>query len=322
MKKICIFGAGAVGGHMAAYLARAGLEVSVVARGPHLAAIRESGLTLVGQDETFTVKVAASDRPADLGPQDLVISTLKAQALSATAASFVPLLTDDTPVIFAVNGIPWWYFHGLADDASSRLPRLDPEGGLWRHIGAARALGCVIRSPNEITSPGVVRAAGKANTFTIGEPDGSDSLRLKTVVNTLKQGLAGARASTQIRSDIWAKLALNVPSSLLACLTTSTAPDLFANPETRALYQRLGEETGRVAAAYDAHANFDIDKQIQATGQTRHPPSMLQDLLAGRPIELDAQMRAVQDLGRLANVSTPTLDIMVALLDQRARARA
>ena len=318
MKRICIFGAGSVGGHMAACLARAGLEVSVVARGPHLAAIRRNGLRLVLAQEDFTVKVAASDSPADLGPQDLVISTLKAQALPLAAASFAPLLLADTPVVFAANGIPWWYFHTLADNAQSRLPRLDPQGLLWRHVGAQRTLGCVIRSPNEIIAPGVIRSNSTVNTFTIGEPDGSDSARLRAMIGALQTGLPGARATPDIRGEIWRKLVLNVPSSLLSTLAVSTGPDLFADAQTRALYRQLGDETSRVAQAYGIEAHFDLEAQIRSAGTRRHPPSMLQDLLAGRSLEIDAQLRAVQDMARQANVATPMLDVTLALLVHRA----
>ncbi|MFC4278271.1 ketopantoate reductase family protein [Achromobacter aloeverae] len=324
MKKICIYGAGAVGGHIAARLAQTGLDVSVVARGPHLAAIREQGLRLVAPDADFTVPVAASDNPADLGPQDLVISTLKAQSLGPAAASLATLLRSDTPVVFALNGIPWWYFHGLPADgadqpAAARLPRLDPEGQLWRHIGAERALGCVIRSPNELAAPGVVRSTSTVNTFTIGEPDNSASPRLAAVVAALQPGLPGARASQHIRRDIWAKLVLNVPSSLTCALTVSTAPEIFAQDDARELWRQLGEETHAVAAAHGIDAGFDLDAQIRSSGNNRHPPSMLQDLLAGRAMEIDAQLRAVQDLGRLAGVPTPMLDVTVTLLAQRAR---
>ncbi len=349
MKKICIYGAGAVGGHMAARLAQGGLDISVVARGAHLAAIRANGLRLVTPDEDFTVRVSASDDPAELGPQDLVISTLKAQSLGAAAAGIAALLGPDTPVVFALNGIPWWYFHGVAAGvaqgsaqgaaqaaansagesdrpaasaplpAAARLPRLDPEGHLWRHIGAERALGCVIRSPNEISAPGVVRGTSKVNTFTIGEPDNSASPRLAAVIETLQRGLTGARASQQIRRDIWAKLVLNVPSSLTCALTLSTAPEIFAREETRELWRQLGSEANAVAAAHGVDAGFDLDAQMRASGGNRHPPSMLQDLLAGRAMEIDGQLRAVQDLGRMAGVPTPMLDVTVTLLAQRER---
>ncbi|MPS26027.1 MAG: 2-dehydropantoate 2-reductase [Alcaligenaceae bacterium] len=318
MNKVCIFGAGAVGGHMAAHLARAGVDVSVVARGDHLAAIRRDGLRFIGLDGEFTVRVAASDHPADLGPQDLVISTLKAHGLPPAASSMRALLGAGTPVVFAVNGIPWWYLATL--NGGSPASRLDPEGTLAREVGLARALGCVIRSPNEVVAPGVVRSNSRTSSFLVGEPDGALSPRLEQAVALLRRGLPGAAPTRDIGREVWGKLLLNVPSSLLSSLTHSPSSALFADAATRELYARLARETCAVAARHGAAMAFDLDGQMAATGSNLHPPSMLQDLLAGRPLELDAQLFAVQDLARSAGVDTPMLDVMLALLAHRARA--
>jgi 2-dehydropantoate 2-reductase len=305
---------------MAACLARAGLDVSIVARGAHLAAIVANGLRLIRSNDDFTVEVAASDDPADLGPQDLIISTVKAHALSDIAAQFKPLMHEQTTVVFAVNGIPWWYFHGLVPDARNRLPRLDPTGQLWKEVGADRVLGCVIRSPNEIVSPGVIRNNSTGgSSFLIGEPNGADSARLRDTVSAMKTGLPGTSATHQIREEIWTKLMLNVPSSLMTVLTVSTGPEIFANPEARELYRALGQETQNVAASYGVSATFDLQAQITSAGNHRHPPSMLQDLLARRSMEVEAQLRSVQELGRQNGVNTPVLDVTLALLVQRAK---
>ena len=316
--KVCIFGAGAVGGNMAAHLARAGIDVSIVIRGRHLEAVRAHGLRLVKHDEDFTVPIRASNDPAELGPQDLVISTLKAQDLSSAAASFGPLLKSNTPVLFAVNGVPWWYFHGT-EGASMALPRLDPEGRLWQHIGPERALGCVIRSPNDLLEPGVIRSNSRRSSYTLGEPDGTVSPRLERVVRMLQLGLPGACATGNIRREIWTKLCLNVPSSILSVLTSSTGLDLFENPDTLELYRRLGEETAAIAAALGEDAGFNLQSQIEAAGNVRHTPSMLQDLLAGRQLEVDAQLCAVQDIARRLGVATRLLDELLPLVLQRAR---
>lgn len=319
MKKVCVFGAGAVGGHIAARLARAGVDVSVIARGAHLDGIRSNGLRLILGDDDFTVQVNATDTPSDLGPQDLVISTLKAQALGGVAAQMAPLLHDSTPVVYAVNGVPWWYFHGLVPDAATRLPRLDPEGALWRHVGPERVLGCVIRSPNELVAPGVVRSMSPINRFLIGELDGSMSPRLLDAVGVMRAGLPDTDPTATIRADIWNKLVVNLPTSLLSSLTTSTTKELVADPQVRELYVRICQETCAVAAAHGHELPLDLDAQFAYVGKNAHKPSMLQDLLAGRPLELDAQLLAVQDLARQAGVSTPTIDITVTLLAQRAR---
>jgi 2-dehydropantoate 2-reductase len=319
MKKICVFGAGAVGGYIAARLARAGLDVAVVARGPQLAAIKKNGLRLIDADGDFTVQVTATNDPAELGAQDLVISTVKAQMLGDAALHMQPLLAKETPVVCAVNGIPWWYFHGLSGDAESRLPRLDPQGLLWRHIGAGRVLGCVIRSPNEIVEPGVVKNNTKNNQFRIGELDGTLSPRLQAVTEALATGLPGTSATTDIRADIWNKLLINIPSSLLSALTISRSFELFRDPGVLDIYCRIADETCQVAAKYGVHMHFDVDAQAKHAESNRHPPSMLQDLIAGRPLELDAQALAIQDLARQADVPTPALDMTIALLAQRDR---
>jgi 2-dehydropantoate 2-reductase len=319
MTKVCVFGAGAVGGHMAARLAQAGVYVSVVARGAHLKAMQTSGLRLIAGDEDITVPVNASETPADLGPQDLVISTLKAQALGGVAAHMAPLLHDTTPVVYAVNGVPWWYFHRLVPDAATRLPRLDPEGALWRHVGPERVLGCVIRSPNELVEPGVIRSMTATNRFLVGVLDGSMSPRLLDAVGVMKQGLPGTDATPDIRADIWKKLLVNLPTSLLASLTTSTTKELIDDDGVRDLYVRICKETCAIAAQYGHDMPLDLNEQFGYVGKNAHRPSMLQDLLAGRPLELDAQLLAMQDLARQADVPVPTIDITVTLLTQRAR---
>lgn len=319
MQKVCVFGAGAVGGYMAASLARAGVEVSVVARGQQLAAIRAKGLRVISADDDFTVMLPASDNPADLGPQDVVISTVKAQFLGSAAHQMSQLFHASTAVVYAVNGIPWWYFYGIAENPASRLARLDPNGDLWGKIGPERVLGCVIRSPNEIIEPGVIRSTKKTSQFLLGEPDGSLSGRLQSVVQLMQQGLPGTVGTTSIRSEIWSKLLVNLPSSLLSTLTVSTSPELFAEPQVREIYRQIADETCRIAAAYDVQIQFDVDAQATYAGTNRHPPSMLQDLLAGKPLELNAQILAVQDLARDAGVPTPMIDITATLLGQRAR---
>jgi 2-dehydropantoate 2-reductase len=319
MQKICIFGAGAVGGYMAARLARAGNQVSAVARGAHLAAMRARGIEVRGEGDAFTARVHASDRPEDLGPQDLIISTVKAHGLPEAASQILPLLHEQTVVVYAVNGIPWWYSHGLPQGNVPRLARLDPNGVLDRTIGPDRVLGCVIRSPNELLGPGIVKNNQGANRFALGEPDGTLSPRLLDAVALLNTGLPGAVATGDIRAEIWKKLLVNLPLAMLATLTVSTLPDLFADPATCDLLVRIASETTAVAAACGVQVDYDLPTQIAHAGTHRHPPSILQDLLAGRALELDALVYAVQDLARNAKVPTPLLDITEALLSHRAR---
>lgn len=327
MNKICIFGAGAVGGHMAAWLARAGLDVSVVARGPHLAAMRSRGLRFVSDTEDFTVHVRASDDARELGPQDLVISAVKAHALPGVVDAMAPLLGPDTPVVFAINGVPWWYFHGLPEQpgqppASQRLARLDPGGRLWNQLGVQRAIGCVVTSPNEVPNPGTVRNNATVNTFVFGEPDNTLSPRLQAILATLQRGLPGASATSAIRDVVWSKILLNLTSSTLAALTMRPPIEMSHDEPVLAVYRQLLDEGVAVAAGCGITVAADADARIARMRTVRHPPSMLQDLLAGRPLEIDALLLAVQDLARQGNVPTPVLDILLALLRQRVQAAA
>lgn len=320
MQRICVFGAGAVGGHMAARLARAGLNVSVVVRGGQLDAIRRNGLRFVSPTEDFTVRVRASADGRELGPQDLVISAVKAHALPGSVESLKGLLAPNTPILFAVNGIPWWYFYrGCEARADPRLARLDPGGRLWTEVGARRAIGCVIRSPNEVTAPGVVRAVHDQNYFEVGEPDETASPRLSAIVAALQPGLPGVVAKTDIRRALWNKLMLNIASSPITALVGAPWADFHENAEMVALFCRIFNEGAEVARAWGVTIDVEADAILAAIGGMRHPPSMLQDLRAGRPLEIDAQQYAVQDLARAAGVHTPALDMLTALLAQRAK---
>jgi 2-dehydropantoate 2-reductase len=323
--RICIFGAGAVGGHMAAKLARAGADVCVVARGPHLEAIRANGLRLITPSEEFAVRLRASADARDLGRQDVVISTLKANSLPGAVDAMLPLLGPDTPVVFAVNGIPWWYFHGMPADGDRTLPRLerlDPEGSLRHRLGVARAVGCVISSPNEVVEPGVVHNKHDNNRFMLGEPDGSISPRLASIEKALRPGLPGVALTQRIREEIWSKLMLNLTTSPLACLTDHAAAGFMQSPDLRILFHHLVAEGRAVAQAWGIPLALDADELAERLSSSQHIPSMLKDLRAGRPIEIDAQLAAPRDLGRHAGVATPWLDVMVALLEQRARPQA
>lgn len=318
--KIAIFGAGAIGGHLAARLAQGGADVSIVARGAHLAAIQAHGLRFVGADADFTVRVRATASTAELGPQDLVISTVKAHALPASVDALQALLGPQTPVVYAINGVPWWYFHGEPGPlAGQALLRLDPGGRLWNEVGVRRALGCVVHSANEVTAPGVVHNGSATNRFVIGEPDQSDSPRLARIVTLLRQAVPDVGGSVDIRRETWLKLLVNLSASPLACLTHSRSSDIAADPALRALFRSLMREGARVAAALGIEVPADADATLARMATLQHRSSMLQDLLAGRPMEIDGQLAAVQDIARRLEVATPTLDTLLALLVRRAR---
>lgn len=224
----------------------------------------------------------------------------------------LPLLGAQTPVVFAVNGIPWWY-------APDDLPLLDPQRKLSRTIGVQRAVGCVVSSPNTLRAPGVVRNSATVNRFLFGEPQGGTSERLRRWLDVLQPLLPGAAGTDSIRAAIWSKLLLNVPESTLAMLTLSDAIDFMANPEIAGLCDALLRETAAVASAEGFDVGSDIAERRAQIGRVRHSPSMLQDLRKGRAVESDAQLNAVQALARRSGVATPLLDTLLPLLEQRVR---
>jgi 2-dehydropantoate 2-reductase len=313
--RICVFGAGAIGGNFAARLAEAGNEVSVVARGAHLEAIRAKGLTLLAGDRKIVAKVRASDRPADLGPQDAVISTLKATGLAALAESVAPLLGADTPVVFAQNGIPWWYGHGLAKSRppAPDLSRLDPGGALAKSVGLHRTLGGVITSPNHVVEPGVVHnEQPDRNGLWVAEIDDRPSPR----VDALRKALVGAGiaspATTDIRYDIWHKLMANLTGSTI-CLILGQPATIQKTPLVNQLARRAHGEALAVAAAHGVKLDDHPDVRY---GPKRvyfdHRPSILQDYDLGRPMEIEAIVRAPVAFARSVGLATPTLDAMEA----------
>ncbi|MFA4912968.1 MAG: 2-dehydropantoate 2-reductase, partial [Burkholderiaceae bacterium] len=269
--KVAVVGAGAVGGHMAARLAHAGVEVSVLARGKNLEAIQRTGITLVGTDGRFVAPVHASDRAEDLGPQDIVITTLKAYGLAQAGPLISPLLGGDTPVVYAVNGLPWWYFEGTGrEDLAPLLTRLDPSRALHDEVGVHRALGCVITSSNTLVAPGVVENSTPENSFVIGEPSGALTPRLEHVIAALSAGLPGAQATQTIRQTIWNKLLVNIPSSLLCCLTFSRGADLTDDPAMADLFTRLGQEGAAVARALGVDADPDSAVRLARLRKSGH----------------------------------------------------
>jgi 2-dehydropantoate 2-reductase len=318
--KICVYGAGAVGGHLAVRLARAGNEVSVVARGAQLDAIRRSGLTLILGGERLSAPVRASDDPAELGPQDVVISTLKAPGLAAVADKLPALLGRDTPVVFAINGIPWWYFHGAAPRPKRPdLGFLDPGGKLAQHVGLERVIGCVIYSANAVIEPGVIQGNTIDNSFILGEPDGKITPRITRLAETIKAAGRDAPVRETIRFDIWTKLLSNAAQAPVCCLLERDL-SVIAVPEVLALAKNLMREAIAAAHADGVMLDTDVDKRFGfVKAGTTHKPSMLQDLELRRAMEIDAILVAVQRFAQAAGVPTPHLDTAIALLSEKAR---
>ncbi len=322
MTRVCVFGAGAVGSFVAGHLAHAGhCEVSVVARGPQLRAVVGQGIRIVSpKGEIIGQPFAATDQPSTLPPQDIVVVTLKTMAQSTCAADIAALLKPDGHAVFAGNGIPWWWKHGQPDAAPLFL--VDRDAALWRILGPGRALGCVIYSANELVAPGVVRNSGN-NRWLLGEPAGGTSERLQRTVDVMVRSGLGAEVSSDIRGDVWVKLLRNVPANSICALTRLSVDALAADPALMDMAGRAIDEVVKIARAHGT----DIAEWADATRESlRHgggnaampftgmKPSMLQDVLADRALEVDAILGQVQQLAREMRTPCPVLDVLLPLL--------
>lgn len=314
--KLCVFGAGAVGGHLAAKLAATGHDVSVVARGPHLAAMRKNGIRLLHGDRTIVGRVRAAASAAELGVQEAVLVTLKANVLDAFAEQCAPLLGADTALVFVQNGIPWWY-----DD---RLTRLDPAGRLHRSLPRKNILGGVAYSANELVEPGVIDNHVPGNNMVvIGEIDNRQTARVAALRAALEAADVSSPPVQDVRQSIWSKLAQILPNSTVCTLTGATVAAARADAGLAQLLKSAGEEVRAVAKAL----GVALEKAPQRPGgghssnAAAHKPSMLQDYERGRPMEIEAQLRAPLELARAARVATPTLDALVALAAYKAAAK-
>ena len=317
--KIAVYGAGAIGGLLGAYLARAGEDVTLIARGPHLAAMREKGLKVTGPQGEFTVTPRATDDPATIGAQDYVIVALKAQAVAGIVDRMAPLLGPKTAVVMAVNGVPWWYFHGAGGALEGRrLASVDPDGRQWDLIGPQRALGCVVYPAAEISAPGELHHI-EGDRFSLGEPDGSKSARVVALSKALIAAGLKAPVKSDIRAEIWVKLWGNVAFNPISALTGGTLQQICEDAGTRACAKAIMLETQAIAAALGVVMPIDVERRIDgAAGIGAHKTSMLQDFERGRPIELDAIVGAVAELGRIVGVPCPMIDAIFALTRQKA----
>jgi 2-dehydropantoate 2-reductase len=317
--KICIYGAGAIGGFMAAKLAKAGVDVSIVARGPHLAAIKAKGLTLIEEgQEPFTLPVRASAVPAELGPQDYVIVTLKAHSVPAVVGTMQPLFTDHTTVVSGVNGVPWWYFHKIGGPLEgTRLQSVDPGNTQWDGIGPDRVLGCVVYPAAEVSEPGTIRHI-EGNRFSLGEPDGSKSDRAVWLSQVLQSAGLKAPVRPRLRDEIWVKLWGNLSFNPISALTHATLDVLCTDPGTRQVARQMMLEAQVIAEKLGVVFPIDVERRIDGgVAVGAHRTSMLQDLEAGRPMEIDALVGSVQELGKITNTPTPTIDTVLSLIRLR-----
>jgi 2-dehydropantoate 2-reductase len=319
--RICVFGAGAIGGYLAGVLAESGVETSVVARGPHLAAIRASGLRVEMPGRSVQPRVAASEDPSELGPQDVVIVTVKAPALPSVATAIPPLLRPDTPVAFVMNGIPWWYFHRHGGPwEGRRIARLDPGGMLWEQVGSERVIGGIAWLASSVSEPGVVRVlTGETLGTTFGEPDGSVSPRVQSLAEVFRGAGLPVAITTTLRDLIWQKLIFNLSAGPMCVLAASPVEATQEEQDLVAASRRMVAEAESVARAMGRAPEVDMDRILAVNQRLSHRPSILQDLQAGRPMEIHALYSVFQEFARIVAVPTPTLDLLFALIRVRAR---
>ena len=318
--KICIYGAGAIGGYLGVQLARAGADVSLVARGAHLAAMRANGLKLLIGDEAHVVHPRCTDNPAELGPQDFVIICLKAHSITGVIEAMQPLLGPHTRIVTAVNGIPYWYFykHGGPHEGST-LESIDPGGRQWRELTPQRAIGCIVYPATEIEAPGVIRHV-YGDRFPLGEPSGETHRRCRAAVRLFTAAGMQAPVLDRIRDEIWLKLWGNVCLNPISALTHATLDVICSDPATRALSKAIMLETQAIAETFDVKFRVDVERRIEGARKVgAHKTSMLQDLERGRPMEIDPLVTVVQEMGRLTQNPTPALDAVLGLVAQRAK---
>jgi 2-dehydropantoate 2-reductase len=318
--KVCIYGAGAIGGYLGIGLARAGVDVSLVARGPHLAAMREDGLRLLIDGREQVERVRCTDAPATLGVHDFVIITLKAHSIPAAVPAMLPLLGADTTIVTASNGLPYWFFdvpgvpfQGLA------LASVDPGSRQRTQLGFARAVGCVVLPAAEIVAPGIIRHE-HGNKFPLGEPDGARTPRIEALHAMLTAAGFDAPIRSDIRDEIWLKLWGNLCLNPVSALTGGTVDVIATDPRTRDVLLAMMREAGAIGERLGLRLRVEASRRLDgAVALGPHKMSMLQDLERGRPMEIDALVGVVRELGRATGVSMPTIDVVHALVRVLAR---
>jgi 2-dehydropantoate 2-reductase len=312
--KICVIGAGAIGGLLAAKLAHAGEDVGVVARGPHLAAIVRNGLVLSEDGRELVARVKASDRVADASAADLIILGIKAHQVAAVAPDLAGIMAPQTLVLTAQNGIPWWYFlkHGGPHEGV-RLESVDPGGVIADNLPIDRVIACVAYPAAEIVRPGVIRLI-EGNRFSLAEIDGSKSERIIRVSEAFAKAGFKAPVVGDVRAEIWTKLWGNLSFNPISALTHATLEDICRFAPTRSLATEMMREAQAVGEALGIRFRIPLEKRIAgAEAVGAHKTSMLKDVEAGRAIEVEALLGSVIELGRMVNIATPHLDAVYAV---------
>jgi len=312
--KICVVGAGAIGGYMAVRLSHAGQDVSVIARGPHLAAIQSNGLKLVEADQELVAeKLTATDHIRDLGVQEIVLLALKAHQIEEVVEDLPALFGAETVLVTLQNGIPWWYFQKLGGPYADRVVRaVDPTGVLFNSVNPERIIGCIAYPAATIAEPGVIRHI-EGNRFPVGELDGIESERVRMVSGLFTEAGFKSRLLDDIRSEIWLKLWGNLTFNPISALTHSTLVDICQFPLTKDLAETMMTEAQSIGERLGARFRVPMEKRISgAEGVGKHKTSMLQDVEAGKPLEIDGILGAVVEIAEVTGVEVPTLKALYA----------
>ncbi|MGB2235714.1 MAG: 2-dehydropantoate 2-reductase [Candidatus Puniceispirillum sp.] len=318
--KICIFGAGAIGGYLGAKLAAHGTDVSLVARGAHLDAMRTNGLRLIEETGETNISVTASSDPQDLGEQDYLLITLKAHSVPPMVEKMAPLIGKHTTILSCVNGVPWWYFYKFGGDLEgTQLESVDPAGAQWNGFGPEKVLGCVVYPAAEVVKPGIIKHI-EGNRFSLGEPDGQKSDRIVTLSRIFTEAGLKAPVRPRIRDEIWVKLWGNLSFNPISALTHATLDILCTDPSTRIVARNMMLEAQHIAEKLGVKFPIDLDRRIDGGAAVgAHRTSMWQDLDMGRPMEIDALVGSVKELGHITNTPTPTIDTVLGLIQMRGK---
>ena len=319
--KICVFGAGAIGGYIGCSLSKAGANVSLIARGPHKEAIEKNGLTLMAGDTSETFNLKVTEDAKELETQDYIIIGVKAHAIASIVEDLKPLLNKNTTILSAVNGIPWWYFYKANSNTileNTHIDSVDPGGIIWKNLNPERALGCVVYPACEIEKPGVIKHI-EGNRFSLGEPSGLNTDRLKILSDLFIKGGLKAPQKKNLRDEIWIKLWGNCSFNPISAITGASLDIIGNDPSSRFLLRQMMEECQKVGEAIGVNFGVSIDKRINgATSIIGHKPSTRQDIEMKRPLEIDPIMSAIIEIGNKIKIDTPILKHVNSILKLKA----
>ena len=307
--KICIVGAGATGGYLGVKLINAGFDVSLVARGAHLTAMKKKGLTLIENDKEITCSPKCSDSMKELGKMDFIFITLKAYSINGLVEEISTMFDENTSVISAYNGIPWWYFFGAEGQFKNyRIKCIDPENIQWNVITPERIIGCVVYPATEIIEPGVIKHI-EGNRFSLGEPNGAQTERISSISKAMARADLKAPVRKNIRQEIWMKLIGNLAFNPLSVITEETLDVLLLNEENKKTAYEAMKEATAIMDKLNVPMSISIDQRIEGAAKVgSHKTSMLQDYERGKELELDALVVAVKEIADLLGIKTPTID--------------